>query len=151
MLSAFRNELAALARFIEILQREQSALVSADVDRLVAISQEKSRQAEQLNQLARARIAAFEQLGVDGTRAAVENWLESQPRDTAALWSRLIEAATAAQQLNQNNGKLIETQLQRTQQALNALSSAANQSAVYGADGQTRGIRPAAQRTLGKG
>lgn len=151
MLSAFRNELAALDRFIDILKREQAALVSADVDRLNAVSQEKSRQADQLNQLARVRIAAFEQLGIGNARDSVENWLKSQSHEMTAAWNGLIETATTAQQLNQTNGNLIETQLQRTQQALNVLSSAANQSAVYGADGQTRGINPATPRILGKG
>lgn len=151
MLYAFQSELAALDRFIKILQDEQSALVNVDIHRLVSISQEKSEQAEQLNQLARERLAAFAKRGVSGDRASVETWLTTQPSDVKDAWSALIDRAKTAQDLNQINGKLIETQLQSTQQALNALTSAASQSTVYGADSQTRGIQPSMQRILGKG
>ncbi len=151
MLSALQSELAALRRFIEILQQEQAALVNADVDQLIAISTEKLKQAEQLNRLAQARVNALEHLGIQNDRVHVEAWLASQSRDTAAVWHALIESASAAQQLNQTNGKLIESQLQNNQQALNTLVSAANQSAVYGADGQPRTTYPASQRSLGKG
>lgn len=151
MLSVFQHELSALSRFIEVLQQEQSALTKADLNQLITASQEKNKLAEQLNQLGRDRIAALAKLGVNGDTASVENWLKNQPADVRSAWNALLESAKAAQHLNQVNGKLIETQLQHTQQALNALSSAANQSAVYGADGQTRGIQPSAQRTLGKG
>lgn len=151
MLSAFQTELAALRRFIEILQREQTALVNADVNQLVTMSTEKLQQAELLNQLARARVTALENLGIRGDRAHVEAWLAGQTRDTAEAWNALIEAAKTAQQLNQTNGKLIESQLQNNQQALNTLVSAANQSSVYGADGQPRTIHPTSQRILGKG
>jgi len=151
VLSAFQNELSALSRFIEVLQQEQSALTKADLNQLITVSQEKNKLAEQLNQLGRDRIATLASLGVGGDTASVENWLKTQPADVKTAWITLLESAKAAQHLNQINGKLIETQLQHTQQALNALSSAANQSAVYGADGQTRGIQPASQRTLGKG
>lgn len=151
MLYAFQSEQAALDRFINILQDEQSALVNADIERLVSISQDKSGQAEQLNHLARERLAALAKRGVSGDRASVEAWLTTQPTDVRDAWLALIDRARTAQELNQINGKLIETQLQNTQQALNALSNAANQSTVYGADGQTRGIQPSAQRILGKG
>ena len=151
MLSAFQSELAALSRFIEVLQHEQTALVNADVDQLVTISAEKLKQAEQLNRLAQARVSALESLGIDSDRTHVETWLASQSRDMTEAWNALIEAAKTAQRLNQTNGKLIESQLQNNQQALNTLVGAANQSAVYGADGQPRTIYPTSQRTLGKG
>lgn len=151
MLSAFQSELAALNRFIEVLHREQTALVNIDVDSLITLSTEKIKQAEQLNRLAQARVAALAGLGIHGDRSRVEVWLATQPRATAEAWNALIEAANTAQQLNQTNGKLIESQLQHNQQALNTLLSAASQSSVYGADGQPRTTYPASQRTLGKG
>ena len=151
MLSAFQSELAALNRFIEVLQREQTALVEVDVNQLITISSEKIKQAEQLNRLAQARVTALKNIGIEGGLAQVEAWLASQPQDMATAWHSLIETAKTAQQLNLTNGKLIESQLKNNQQALNTLVSAATQSAVYGADGQPRTTYPASQRTLGKG
>ena len=151
MLPAFQSELAALSRFIEILQREQAALVKADVNQLIPISAEKVQQAEQLNRLAQVRVTALEKQGIQNDRAQVEAWLATQPRDIAEAWNLLIEAAKKAQHLNQTNGTLIESQLKNNQQALNTLVSAANQSAVYGADGQPRSTHSTTQRILGKG
>jgi len=151
LLSALHNEFAAVSRFIETLQREQTALVNIDVDQLITISAEKTKQAERLEALAQARATELKAAGVEIDRAQIAAWLESQPREIASAWSKLIEAAKLAQQLNQTNGKLIETQLQNNQQALNTLIGASNQSAVYGADGQARTSISTSQRTLGKG
>ncbi|OIQ73914.1 FlgN protein [mine drainage metagenome] len=151
MLSAFQTELAAVESFIEVLQREQTSLVTINVDQLIALSTEKLKQAEQLGRLAQARVAALERLGVAADRAHMEAWLADQPQELAAAWNALIEATKRAQWINQSNGRLIETQLQHNQQALNTLVSAANQSSVYGADGQPRTTYPASQRSLGKG
>lgn len=147
----FQNELTALRQFIEILRREQSALVKADVNQLLSISEEKSRQADKLSQLGQKRVALLSSLGISNSRSHVENWLQSQPKEIVDTWTALIEAVKTAQELNQVNGKLIESQLQHNQGALNTLVQAANQSAVYGADGQPRTIQPSSQRILGKG
>ena len=151
MLPAFQSELAALDRFIEILQREQAALVHIDVHALMAITPEKLKQAELLNRLAQARVSALAALGVGGDRLEIEAWLKTQPADMTEAWNTLLTNARAAQHLNQTNGGLIESQLKNNQQALNALVSAANQSSVYGADGQPRTTYSSSQRTLGKG
>lgn len=149
--SVFQEELAALGRFIEILQKEQAALVDTDVDRLAAISQEKSGQAEKLMQLGRQRVEALAHIGIASDAASVEAWIGGQPREVQAAWQALLESARAAQHLNQVNGKMVETQLQQTQRALQTLTNAANPTSVYGADGQTRGLDSHTQRTLGKG
>ncbi len=147
----FRDELAALGRFIEILQQEQAALVKADAEQLTAISQEKSAQAEALMALGRQRIDALAHIGIASDAASVEAWIIGQPREVRAAWQALVESARAAQHLNQVNGTLVETQLQQTQRALQTLTNAANPTSVYGADGQTHGLKGHPQRTLGKG
>jgi flagella synthesis protein FlgN len=151
LLQAFKNELAALGRFTEILQQEQAALIKADVDQLILISAEKLKQAELLNRLSSERLSALNIQNVPSDRLSMESWLSSQPAQVVAAWNALLEAAKTAQQLNQTNGKLIESQLQSNQQALNVLANAANKSAVYGSDGQPRTVHPTSQRTLGKG
>lgn len=151
MIIGFEQELAALQRFTELLEQEQAALVRADVDQLIQISQEKLRQADHLNQLARERVTALQSQGVTGDRASMESWLAYQPDQNVEDWKKLLDAARTAQHLNQTNGKLIEIQLQHNQQALNTLANAANRASVYGADGQPRAMHAASQRILGKG
>ncbi len=151
MLFAFQSELAAVVRFIEILQREHAALMNVDVNALMTITPEKLKQAEQLNQLAQSRVSSLASLGIASDRPHVETWLTTQASNMTEVWNALIEAARTAQQLNQTNGTLIESQLKNNQQVLNTLVSAANQSSVYGADGQPRTTYTSSQRILGKG
>ncbi len=150
MLTAFQTELAALRRFIELLQREQSALINSDVNQLISLSEEKAQQAEQLSRLGLQRVNTLRTLGVATEKSLVEKWLLTQPREISETWKSLVEAAKIAQELNQVNGKLIETRMQNNQQALNVLMGAANKSSVYGADGQPRALQPSSQRILGK-
>lgn len=150
MLNAFQTELAAIRRFIDLLQREQSALVNADVNQLISLSSEKGEQADQLAKLSLQRVNMLRNLGVATEKLQIEQWLRTQPREVAEAWKTLVDAAKVAQELNQVNGKLIETRMQNNQQALNVLMGAANKSSVYGADGQPRALQPSSQRILGK-
>lgn len=95
-----------LQLFVDILHREQDALVTGNIDALAPLIAEKTALAERLN-----RISAAE----------------------AAQYRDLVSAASA---LNEANGKLIALRLQHNQQALNVLLAAANTVATYGPDGQ---------------
>ena len=150
MKDALRQELAALEQFITLLRQEQAALVSADVDALLAISNSKIKLSDQLNALARDRVSMLVHAGYAADAAGVAGWLAQQPPTVADQWQRLLQGAQLAQRLNQTNGKLIQTHLQHNQQALNALLGAANRADVYGPDGQSRSGTAPAQRSIGK-
>jgi flagella synthesis protein FlgN len=144
------QEQATLDRFIELLQQEQAALVSADVDKLQLLSEPKQKLSEKLNVLVQQRIALLDRDGFSTDAAGVQAWLSKQPATVAEAWNKLLVGAQKAQRLNQTNGKLIQTHLQHNQQALATLMSAANKADVYGADGQPRTGSTPTQRTIGK-
>lgn len=150
MIETIRQELAALDRFIELLQQEQAALVNADVEALTTLSQQKLKHAEELNALGRQRLSQLQQAGFSGDAAGMDAWLSGQPASTQQQWQALVDKARNAQRLNQTNGKLIQTHLQHNQQALSVLMNAANQAGVYGPDGQSRNTLPGSGRTIGK-
>lgn len=150
MKATLQQELDVLDQFVALLQREQRALVDADAPALPAIAQEKLRLGEQLNRLAGTRLAAVAAAGFATDTAGTRQWLAQQPAAIVLLWDQLMDRARAAQQLNQTNGKLIETRLQHNQQALNALLQAANQAGVYGPDGQPQPGMTSATRSIGK-
>ena len=150
MKDTLRQELAALDQFIALLRQEQAALVSADVDALLALSDSKLKLSDQLNALARERVAMLARAGYAADAAGVAGWLAQQPPAVADAWQRLLQGAQQAQRLNQSNGKLIQTHLQHNQQALSALLGAANRADVYGPDGQSRSGASPAQRSIGK-
>lgn len=95
-----------LQAFIDLLRREQTALIEGNIEALAALIPEKSALAERLNGISPAEAEALRGL------------------------------ATEARELNDTNGKLIAVLLQRNQQALNVLLAAADNAATYGRDGQ---------------
>lgn len=144
------REQAALDRFIDLLQQEQTALVDANVDDLQRISEDKQKQSEQLNDLARQRMALLQGAGFATDRAGVQAWLAQQSPAVQDIWQKLLDSAQAAQHLNQTNGTLIQTHLEFNQRALIALMQAANVANVYGEDGQPQAGPGTGGRSIGK-
>jgi flagella synthesis protein FlgN len=102
--------------------------------------------------LAQQRIDHLLQAGFKGDREGMETWIAAQnnPQDISKAWNQLLQAGSTAQRLNELNGKLILIHLQHNQQALSALSTAANQSSVYGPDGQPHNTISTSSRIIGK-
>lgn len=150
MKDILQQEQAALDRFIDLLNQEQAALVNADVDALLALTETKLKQTDQLTALAGQRVAMLARAGFAADAAGVSGWLASQPKAVADAWHQLLDSAQAAQRINQTNGKLIQTHLQHNQQALSTLLNASNRANVYGPDGQARTGAAPGQRSIGK-
>lgn len=150
MLESIQQALVALNRFVDLLQQEQQALIEGDADRLLALSQLKIHQSEQLDLLERDRKAWLMRQGFDPQQDGMARWLAQQPANVTATWNSLLETARQAQRLNQENGKLIETHLQHNQQMLAALMHATHQFHVYGPDGQTSSSIGPGSRIIGK-
>lgn len=119
-----------LTTFIGTLEAESTALASADIDALASILAEKT-------QLAGAAARAWNE---------TMSWLRSQstgqlneglevPSEIQPRWQQIIVLAHRAEALNQRNGELIESQLQRTRGAIEILQAAARPLPLYGADG----------------
>ena len=127
--------------FIDILRREQHALHHTDGSLLLALAMEKSRQAQQLAQLADARNRWLAMLGYPQDRMGMERSLQDCPDAAGAAdtWQKLLQLAETASQLNKINGILVAQRLRYTQQRLSALQSAthsARSAGLYGSDGQ---------------
>lgn len=133
------QELAALRSFIDLLRREQSLLESAASEGLGTLAAEKSRIALELGRMAAARDQELRGINFPAGRAGMDAWAISDAgishqRD----WDRLLQLTAEARALNEANGKLITLHLQHNQQALTALLAAADQTATYGPDGQSK-------------
>jgi len=127
-------ESALLADFVRLLETEQGHLVAGETDPLQALSEQKTRQAEQLNAASKRRSAIAD--------------AQSVALSTYPGWSEILHLAEQAKSLNALNGKLINQRLANNQQALQVLMGAAERSAIYGPDGQPR--HGGGGRTLGK-
>lgn len=134
------GETALMARFIALLEREQTALKVGDTEVLEGLGAEKVALVGELNQVGEARNRLLSAAGLGQDRVGVEAWMARNPKDFAVqqLWSRLKSSVVEAKELNLLNGKLIALRLQHNQQALGALlsSSTSPQNNLYGPDGQ---------------
>lgn len=150
LLSALTAERAALLNFIALLEREQGMLVENLTDQLFELSEQKSTDALNLNELAETRRALLRknlpQLGADAIRA----WLGTHSPQALTIWLEILALAERAQRFNQTNGELIQMKLRRNQQLLVVLSNAVNKANLYGPDGQTS-FSPGSGRSLGSG
>lgn len=136
-------ELRVFQDFIQVLQTEQDALVQGNVDPLLELARIKSEKVVLLSQLAENRARFLGAQGYSQEHGSMTKWLQQRAGvnpQIAELWQQLLTLAENAQQLNQINGSMIDTRLRNNQQALAILQVAANQSALYGPDGQTQAL-----------
>lgn len=134
---ALGEELAALGKFIALLQREQELLKQADTESLLPLIEEKNLLANRLGTLAQARENELKRHALEAGRKGMEAWLARVGKDKdRQAWQKLMQLANEARDLNVLNGKLIGMHMQHNQQAFSALMNATNRAMTYGPDGQ---------------
>jgi len=141
-------ECEATRSFIDLLLREQSALQQADLSKLEPLAEEKTYHLQQLAQLTDARNHWLAGLGYSSDRAGMERGLGDCP-DVAGSWAELLRLARTAVHINKVNGLLIDQRLRYNQQTLTVLRAAAQDTSLYGSDGQPRPF--CGRRELGAG
>jgi flagella synthesis protein FlgN len=140
-LALLRQEHGTFERFLDTLQDEQTALVNGEIDRLTDIAQTKSNLVIELTRLAEARNHFLSSQDLPADKEGMTTWLSRQAataeaQDIETVWNELLRVAASTRLANETNGKMIELKLQHNQQALAVLMSAANQTTLYGPDGQ---------------
>jgi flagellar biosynthesis/type III secretory pathway chaperone len=147
-----RAEIAAFEQLCRVLDEEHTALVEADADRLLSLSEEKARVVEHLRDLAQDRSRIMHGLSLDphapdfSSRSARLSGTDA--KSLATLWNALLAVAGKARDRNHDNGELLAARMTHNRAALETLNSAARRHSVYGPDGQNV-IQPS-NRTLGQ-
>ncbi|QAU34339.1 flagellar protein FlgN [Janthinobacterium sp. 17J80-10] len=133
-----QEELRTARTLLELLKEEQAQLITADIDALTALTEEKTRLVTRMSELAAERHLALAAIGFAATEAGMQAWLESrQPEVIHQSWQNLLELARAAKEVNRSNGLLIGKHLNRNQSALNVLKGGPQGQALYGPNGQS--------------
>ena len=130
----------AIKTFIEILEKEQNALVQGNIENLDYLASQKTQIIKKLADLGTKRDQYLAVQGLSLDTECGNNRLPSADTLTNTAWTELLQLAKTAKQLNQINGTIISTRLQQSQQALAALKSAAGNVSLYGPKGQTMAI-----------
>ncbi|QDQ28185.1 flagellar protein FlgN [Chitinimonas arctica] len=148
LLSALQHELEQLMRFIDLLEREQNALIANTLAELEDFAKQKAGYAQTLESLAKERRRLFEVNGVELSPDPPHPLLKARflPDDAvpavALCWQQLMQAARQASAFNETNGHLIDTRQQQNQQLMALLQSSQNSTLSYDAYGQPRLSRP---------
>ena len=148
LLTALTEELRVVRSFAELLRQEQRLLTENGIDQLLALAEQKSIYALQLNDVAEGRRRLLQKALPVLESAAIQAWLTQNCVQGLALWQEIRVTAEQAQQLNHINGELIQMKLRHNQQTLTVLSNAVNKANLYGPDGQTN-FTPGSGRSLG--
>jgi flagella synthesis protein FlgN len=123
-------------QLIDLLKQEQAHLIKADIEGLMAITDEKSRAANEMSELTNRRYRCLAAAGYDPQEGGMRAWLDNAaPADIADAWNHLLTLAQSAKSLNSTNGLLINKHMSRNQQALNILRGNQKNN-FYGPNGQ---------------
>ncbi|MBL8496879.1 flagellar protein FlgN [Nitrosomonas sp. JL21] len=131
-------EKKAFESFIEILKKEEQALMQGKFEEIDHLVTEKTRLIEKLIHLDDQRNKFFHSQGIrlNNVNAWLEDYFVDRPK-ARTLWNEVVGLARIAQTLNHTNSLMTSTLLQQNQRAFSALHCAAGNIALYGPKGQT--------------
>ncbi|SFE52405.1 flagella synthesis protein FlgN [Nitrosomonas sp. Nm166] len=138
-LLALETEKSTLRAFIEILKKEENALIQGIIEEIDHLASDKSHLVERLLKLDEHRNEHFYNQGLPPGRNCVSTWLKQQYPNQPEIqiaWNELLELARIAQKFNQSNGLVISAYLQHNQQAFAALQCATGNISLYNPKGQ---------------
>ena len=133
------TEKVTLEAFIEILKKEENALVQGKIEEIDYLASDKSRLIERLIQLDNHRNEYFQNQGLTLEKNSISTWFTEHYASQCKvqiLWNELLELVKIAQPLNYSNGLIISAHLQHNQRAFAALHCAAGNVSLYGPKGQ---------------
>ncbi|MEQ1600947.1 MAG: flagellar protein FlgN [Methylophilaceae bacterium] len=133
----FEQELQAISSLVEILEREQNSLISADINQIRTLVDEKSKVLYALHAFSQSRYQWLAKLGFAASESGMADWLLSCNEEAAqAAWLTMQQLLVKAKELNRVNGLLINKHFTRNQQTLSALQGQSETSQFYGSNGQ---------------
>ena len=136
-------EAELIARFVALLEAEQTALTQGNVDELARLSAEKEPLAADLQRLGRQRNDHLVSLMLSADRQVKSAWAAGKP-DASSTWEKTLALAARARDINRLNGELIQMRLQYNSRLLEILQRNTAALDLYGPDGKTSG--PGGQR-----
>lgn len=138
-----KTEKITFESFIEILKKEENALIEGKIEEIDYFVSNKSRLIEKLIQFDENRNEYIKKQDLFLEKSSIDNWLTELAKKNSSLseikilWNELLSLARIAQQLSYSNGLMISSQLQYNQHALAAIHCAAGNVYLYGPKGQT--------------
>ncbi len=131
-------EAGLIARFVELLETEQSSLTQGNIDTLARIAAEKEPLAANLQRLGLQRNENLAALNLPANGQGMTEWTTNNP-DALSTWEKTLALAARARDLNRLNGELIQMRLQYNSRILEILQRNTVALDLYGPDGKASG------------
>jgi flagellar biosynthesis/type III secretory pathway chaperone len=143
-----------LARLLELLEDEQRVLTQHEDELLQGLAAQKAQRIAAVARLEQRRHSFLLEQGYSPDAEGMLAWLSQHPLCEAAerCWHRIQALAQAAREVNEINGGLIDSQMQRFRNRLAFIGAAASNDPSFGPytpDGYA-GAAAAAQRSFGE-
>jgi flagella synthesis protein FlgN len=135
------EEIRAVEEFAGVLKKEEEALVAANLDILMPLTEQKGQLATRLHAILERRETALKAAGMPPGREGMAQWIAAADKtgQSGKIWARLLDLAAQAKTQNELNGKLIALHFQHNQRALATLIAAADKAMTYDASGLQKG------------
>jgi flagella synthesis protein FlgN len=135
----FEQDAKLVSNLLEVLTREQSSLVMADIDAIEIAMEEKSFLLQNISITANSRYAALAASGFEANESGMIIWLKRQEKPALSeSWAHFQKSISQAKEMNRLNGLLINKHFNRNQQLLNHLQGNSANGSVYGKNGQAK-------------
>ncbi len=137
--ATLNDENAMAGQLVEMLKREQTHLIDADIEALSTLTEAKTQLVAQMAALTTARYRALAVAGFAAEEAGMKAWLDTAatPSTASNAWKDLLTLAQAAKELNRTNGLLINKHMTRNEETLRVLrGNPQTNNSLYGPNGQ---------------
>ncbi len=136
---SFNQDARLVSQLLEVLSREQSSLVVADVDAIEALMEEKAVLLQNISSTAKSRYEVLAVKGFLASELGMVEWLKQYANDaTNESWADFQKTLSQAKEMNRLNGMLISRHFNRNQQLLNHLQGNSSNVDSYGKNGQVK-------------
>ena len=147
-LSALEQERERVREFLQLLEREQAALVAGEHDNLMAFTEQKAARILELRRYSDSRSRLLSSHGLRMDKDGMSAWIEQHTDEAVRrVWDDIKSLGAQVRAANEINGVLVAARLKHNQASIAALQAAARSSGVYGPDGGTR-LTAATSRAL---
>jgi flagella synthesis protein FlgN len=136
---SFEQDAKLVNDLLSVLSREQTSLVSADIDSMEALLEEKGQLLQRINSVVQSRYEALSKLGFEPNETGMTAWIKKQAQPVLAQsWLGFQKTLGQAKEMNRLNGTLINKHFSRNQLFLNQLQGNSASGGVYGPNGHTQ-------------
>ncbi len=134
---SFEQDAKLANELLDILSREQTNLIAADIDAMEVLLEEKGILLNQINETMHNRYQSLKNSGFDPNEEGMMEWIKLQDKPSVRqAWILFQKTLTQAKQMNRVNGLLITKHFNNNQQKLNWITGNSNPG-VYGSNGKT--------------